>query len=58
MAWNAGVVLVVAAAAAGGEGGDWAWIARVGWGLVFVSAIAQAILIGSVRRGLTDGGDR
>jgi len=56
--WNAGVVLVVAAAVAGGEGGDWAWIARIGWGLVFVSAIAQAILIGSVRRGLADGGDR
>jgi hypothetical protein len=47
--WNAGTVLVVAAAAAG-PGVGWAWIARVGWALVLASAFAQAVLIGSVRR--------
>jgi nitrite reductase (NO-forming) len=51
VAWNAGVLLVVGAALAAGSGADAAWCARVGWGLVLGSAISQAILILSVRRG-------
>lgn len=50
VAWNTGAILVVGAALGVASGADWAWIARVGWGLVLGSAMAQAILVLSVRR--------
>jgi nitrite reductase (NO-forming) len=50
VAWNAGAILVVAGALAAGTGGGLVWIARIGWGLVLGSAVAQAILVLSVRR--------
>ncbi len=51
VAWNAGVILVVAAAIAGPTGVvAWGWVAKAGWALVLVTALSQAILIVWVRR--------
>ncbi|MGA9160208.1 MAG: hypothetical protein WB297_05010, partial [Actinomycetota bacterium] len=50
-AWNAGVVLVVAAAVAGPAAGDgWAGVAETGWALVLGTAVLQFGLIASAWR--------
>jgi hypothetical protein len=56
VAWNAGALVVVAAAVAG-AGPVWGWVAWAGWVLVLTPALVQAISIVSVRRarGLTPG---
>jgi hypothetical protein len=51
LAWNAGAVLVVAAAIAGSAaGGAWAGVAKTGWILVLGAAVLQFALVASAWR--------
>jgi len=55
LVWNAGVVLVVAAALAGPTaGGTWGGVATTGWALVLAAVLMQAVLIASAWRSPPD----
>jgi nitrite reductase (NO-forming) len=59
LAWNAGMTLVVAAAAVGpAAGGVWAAVAETGWTLVLAAALSQAIIVASAFRAVRRTGRR